>query len=273
MEIDNATGRASASHISDQLRRVSRKGTSKAVATRTARQAVPSLGAVPRPGKSASTSNASSTDSSLFDCLGKSSQLGKYQPWKARRPSYHRQQRQTSESSGGVNIPLKPYAKHSGMTARKSSKPVRRVVLISSSEDESMRVVGSAGQAQSRPRPAPAAARKRKRGSSEVIVESPAPRRARQSTTNTSQDTIFAETPGRFWADRPPARAANLGSFQDARSASASSQRVVMPPPTAIALLEARLARSKLCSPKRLYADMPYLDTESDLSDTESLMD
>lgn len=147
-----------------------------------------------------------------------------------------------------------------------------------------MRVVGSAGQAQSRPRcvyplwaytavpvltlyvsdagrPAPAAARKRKRGSPEVIVEIPAPRRARQSTTNTSQDTIFAETPGRFWADRPPARAANLGSFQDARSASASSQRVVMPPPTAIALLEARLARSKLCSPERLYEDMPYLDT------------
>ena len=31
--------------------------------------------------------------------------------------------------------------------------------------------------------------------------------------------------------------------------------------------------RSKVCPPERLYADMPYLDTESDLSDTGSLMD
>ena len=191
------------------------------------------------------------------------------------------------------------------MTARKTSRSVRRVVLISSSEDESMRVVGSASHSQPRsklvsmsaacqrppplteadlacrqnPSPKskrPASARKRKRGKPEVVVEIPATRRPRRTTTTSSQGTLLAETPARSKANRRPAslpRAAASDPLQDARSASSSAQRNATDPPTAFALLQARLDRLKDCSGERLYEDMPYLDTESDLSDTESLMD
>ena len=109
-----------------------------------------------------------------------------------------------------------------------------------------------------------------------MVIEIPAVPRARQTTKSSSQGTALAETPGRSEAERPPAslpKAAALDRLRDARSASSGSQRTATIPPTAVALLQARLDRSKLRSPERLYADMPYLDTESDLSDTESLMD
>ena len=108
-----------------------------------------------------------------------------------------------------------------------------------------------------------------------MVVEIPAPRVARQVTIGPPQVTSLAETPGRSEAERPPAslpKAAALDRPRDARSATLALRRVAVTPPTAVALFEARLKRSQLCSPERLYENMPYLDTESDLSESDSLM-
>ena len=129
-----------------------------------------------RPVVGTDTSQSGSSDSTLPDYPSKVIRAQFRAPRRRERAADTRKLEDGSESSDDGNLPLKRSCnvyvafdcfraaqatlihfsparhskKHHGMVARKSSRHIRRVVLISSSEDESMRVVASANQPRSK---------------------------------------------------------------------------------------------------------------------------